>query len=36
MEYVIIGALATAILVPILVAIFNTLKTRLEAINNGL
>lgn len=35
-EYIILGALLTAIIVPILVAIFNTLSTKLEDINDGL
>jgi len=35
-EYVVIGALLAALLVPILVAIFNTLKDKLEAIHDGL
>jgi len=35
-EYVVIGALLAALLVPILVAIFNTLKGKLEDIHNGL
>ena len=35
-EYVVIGALLAALLVPILVAIFNTLKGKLEAIHDGL
>jgi len=35
-EYVVIGALLAALLVPILVAIFNTLQSKLEAIHDGL
>ena len=35
-EYVVVGALITAILVPVLVSIFNTIKSKLEAINGGL
>jgi len=36
LEYVIIGALIAALLVPVMVSIFNTLRSKLEAINSGL
>ena len=35
-EYIILGALLAAIIVPVLVTIFNTLSAKLEDINDGL
>ena len=35
-EYILLGALLAAIIVPVLVAIFNTLRGKLEDINSGL